>query len=306
MLTEKTTFERKRLKVINSGFRKEIKKRVETLFALKRSAAPIYPRTISTEETKDYFLEKLYYYSEKDITTTAYFVYPKKTEQKQKTLITLFETGTDEVLLQNLFIGEAIKKGYSLLIFDPRGIGAVKAREVSKIWNPKENILDNEYTLNAEALLLGTSLTAMRVFDTVRALDYLLKRPGIDKDNIGIAGFGIGALWTLFTSALREEIKTVILSDFLFSYNDYIDSRLYDYDNKFVIPGILKYFDLVDIIASLSDRKLLLNNPKDALGVNADDFKLQKYFYGILGNSYPNSGIGQKNVFRLTNIAEAL
>jgi len=112
--------------------------------------------------------------------------------------------------------------------------------------------------------MLGTSLTALRVFDTLRAFEYI---KDINPDvHLAIGGKGISAIYALFASVINRDIEEVYLEDLLYSYEDIISSKYYRYDPRLEVYGIARYFDISDLVASLSDRKVMIVNPRDARG----------------------------------------
>lgn len=73
------------------------------------------------------------------------------------------------------------------------------------------------------------------VWDTSRAVDLLLSRPGIDEDRIVIMGHSLGGKMAFYTGALDERIKAIISSDFGigFAFTNwdapwYLDNQIHD------------------------------------------------------------------------------
>ena len=56
-------------------------------------------------------------------------------------------------------------------------------------------------------LLMGENLTEYRVWDGMRAIDYLLTRPEVDSKRIGCAGHSGGATMTKFISVVDERVR---------------------------------------------------------------------------------------------------
>jgi cephalosporin-C deacetylase-like acetyl esterase len=62
-------------------------------------------------------------------------------------------------------------------------------------------------------LLMGEDLTHYRIWDGMRAIDYLLTRPEVDPKRIACAGHSGGGTLTLFISALDERIQCAIVNE---------------------------------------------------------------------------------------------
>jgi len=109
---------------------------------------------------------------------------------------------------QSAYISLA-KSGFVVLGYDPIGQG-----ERRQYWNPKTDITEigpsptYEHSMPGQLLLLmGENLTEYRVWDGMRAIDYLLTRPEVDAQRIGCAGHSGGATMTKFISVADERVR---------------------------------------------------------------------------------------------------
>jgi cephalosporin-C deacetylase-like acetyl esterase len=102
-----------------------------------------------------------------------------------------------------------------MLAYDPVGQG-----ERRQYWNPQTKQTEvasastYEHSMPGQALLLmGEDLTHYRIWDGMRAIDYLLTRPEVDGARIGCAGHSGGGTLTLFISALDERVKCAVVNE---------------------------------------------------------------------------------------------
>ena len=109
---------------------------------------------------------------------------------------------------QYMYLG-LVREGFAVLAYDPIGQG-----ERRYFWNPATNqseiggAVTWEHSLAGQLLLLmGEDLTHYRIWDGMRALDYLLTRPEIDPERVGCCGQSGGGTFTLFISTLDERVK---------------------------------------------------------------------------------------------------
>lgn len=109
---------------------------------------------------------------------------------------------------QSAYISLA-KSGFVVLGYDPIGQG-----ERRQYWNPETNVTEigpsptYEHSMPGQLLLLmGENLTEYRVWDGMRAIDYLLTRPEVDPKRIGCAGHSGGGTMTKFISAVDERVQ---------------------------------------------------------------------------------------------------
>lgn len=107
-----------------------------------------------------------------------------------------------------------VKAGFVVLAFDPIGQG-----ERRHWWDPRtdETEVGNaiyEHSMPGQLLLLlGENLTQYRMWDGMRAIDYLLTRPEVDAERIGCAGHSGGGTLTLFVSALDQRVKCAVVNE---------------------------------------------------------------------------------------------
>jgi cephalosporin-C deacetylase-like acetyl esterase len=108
-----------------------------------------------------------------------------------------------------------VKNGFVVLAYDPIGQG-----ERRQFWNPMTNVNEIggpvtwEHSLSGQLLLLlGEDLTHYRVWDGMRAVDYLLSRPEVDAKKIGCAGHSGGGTLTKFITVMDTRIQCAVINE---------------------------------------------------------------------------------------------
>jgi hypothetical protein len=164
------------------------------------------------------------------------------------------------VLLLCGHVGAALATEHGgALVFDPRGVGAVRNRELHTTYIPwnRESYLDvygTEFKLVSDAILLGTPLFGMRVFDVRRAVEFL--RSALGTDRVALVREGVSADHALYAAVADESVDAVSLHDLGPSFETLATTREHDFD-----PG-LTLFDVVGdcyvphLLAALDDREL--------------------------------------------------
>ena len=227
-------------------------------------SAPIHPRLIREEVVEGYPVEQVFFFSAPDIVVTGAMIHPRTAASATRTDLVLFERGTNAIPEQRNFLEGLLREGRRVFVFDPRGIGAVEARPV----NPR-GLKDNygtEYKLGCDALMLGVSTLGLRVFDVLRGLDYLKGRA--DGGPIGVHGIGFGGLLAYLAGALDDGWSDVTVEDAFYSYREVAETRYYTrtFGMREVAWGLLRRFDLVDLLPCLAPRPLRFISPRDACG----------------------------------------
>jgi dienelactone hydrolase len=74
-------------------------------------------------------------------------------------------------------------------------------------WGKQERRGTGHGEAGGQLTLSGTELLALELFDGVRCIDYLLGRPDVDADRLGMAGLSGGGSQTLYTAAVEPRLR---------------------------------------------------------------------------------------------------
>ena len=160
---------------------------------------------------------------------------------------------------------DLVKSGFVVLAYDPIGQG-----ERRQYWNPQthKNEIGGPVTWEHDLpgqllLLLGESLTQYRVWDGMRAIDYLLTRAEVDPKRIGCTGHSGGGTLTLFISALDERVQCAVVHEGAASHRWPLEIRpetpveTGDIEQHF-FPAAIYGIDLCDLLVAITPRPLLV------------------------------------------------
>ncbi len=228
---------------------------------LAKRNTPIYPRTIWQGEADGYRCEKIFFFSEADVAVTGIMLHPNG--DTLQTDIILLENGTNDISVEQKRLQTLLEANHRLFVFDVRGIGGVQTRAVNAHLPPH----DTEYKLGCDAMMLKRSTLGLRVFDVLRAYDFLHSRADVAK--IGIVGVESGAFFAYFAAALEPGIAEMVFENLLFSYQDMAFTKFYDrqrYNLKVFAWGILQQFDLVDLLPCFAQRHCTFVGLRNAKG----------------------------------------
>lgn len=132
-------------------------------------------------------------------------------------------------------------RGYATLCIDHWGFGERMTRTESAIFK--------------QMLWQGQVMWGMMVYDSRRALDYLLSRPDVDSGRIGTLGMSMGSTMAWWLAALDERVKVCVdiccLTDFdaLIAAGGLDGHSIYYY-----VPRLLQHFTAAEINALISPR----------------------------------------------------
>lgn len=203
--------------------------------------------------------------------------------EKRPAMLFIDENGKWNGFKQQGFLAQAgrfldrVDEELEPLIFsiDVSGFGELEAEATAfdlASWNGIERIL------TYLSISSGRSIMGLRVRDGINALNYLLNRDDVDNDKITIAGKGIGAIVALHVALLTNKFNKLILWDMLINYSSMTELFPFTWPQSVVIPNILKYYDLEDILMAIDCNEKIVINPKNAKRENIDMAKATKIY----------------------------
>jgi len=116
------------------------------------------------------------------------------------------------------------------------------------------------------ASVVGKSLAAMRAADVRRGVDFLGARRDVDAVRIDAVGRGTFAIPVLLDAVLDPRIKRVALDESPASYRAVLGHSIHKDLPESLLPGVLRVFDVGDLLLALAPRPVTLLDPVDAVG----------------------------------------
>ncbi|MCZ6676429.1 MAG: hypothetical protein O7E52_04180, partial [Candidatus Poribacteria bacterium] len=238
----------------------------------------IYPRIVSENNVDGYQTEKIFFLSAPNIVVTGTFIQPLEGTTVEQTDLILFENGTNDIPDKREWLEARLASGRRLFVFDVRGVGGVQFRPFNRSGYPHAAT----YKLGSDAMMLCTSTLGLRVFDVLRGYDYLRTRKDVDR--IGLYGVGKGAFYAYFAGALEEGFATLEFEDLLYSYRHLTDTRYYNqelFNLEVMAWGILRRFDMVDLVPCFGDRPFRWTSPRNTKGEVLTDEAFDEHFLRV-------------------------
>lgn len=239
--------------------------------------------TRTSEEQGDcYVLEKLILDLNGVEPVPAYFVRPCK--QREQTATVLYNhahggnyvLGKDELLIgrdnlqQPPYAKVLAQMGYSALCIDAWAFGDRGGRSESEIFK--------------EMLWSGQVMWGMMIYDSLRAIDYLVSRQDVDPKRIGTMGISMGSTMAWWVAALDTRIKLCVDICCLTDFQALIDARGLDgHGIYYYVPGLLKEFSTWQINALIAPRPHLslagnFDKTTPPAGLDRVDAELEKAY----------------------------
>lgn len=169
--------------------------------------------------------------------------------------IAIWEGGTTRLEAHIDWIRASCHAGRSVMVLDVCGSGKLLPHPV-KGGEPvaKYEIV---HKLNDDLIWMGDSLTAMRTYDVIRAVDALSVLPAVDESDVAVYGHGRQGLYGKLAVAIDGRISHLTWEQGFSSVTDWVKSKYYNERDAIstVIPGMLSVFDLEDLAAPWNGRE---------------------------------------------------
>jgi hypothetical protein len=229
-----------------------------TAIAIEPGGAPPALTVHRSQVGDGYKLDLVSYESEPGIRIPGLLLVPDAPGARPAILVA--DSRTKQALAKpNGDLADLAKAGYVVLAIQPRGVPETPSP-------PRRVEILGDYGSAARAYVVGKTLVGMRAEDIIRAVDYLVSRPDVDRARIAAFGRGAEGVPLAHAAVLDERIGRLILEHTLASYRSAVDRPvnrgLYDV----LVPGVLKKYDIDDLLAALSPRPVTLIDPADPLG----------------------------------------
>lgn len=200
------------------AYRLEMRKRlIESIGGLDIEKTPLNAKTVARIPCDGYSIEKVLFESRPGVYVTSLLFLPDAAKFKppyQGILLTCGHTYTGkgaDKYLRGCVLGA--KAGFAVLIFDPIAQGEREQVPGGLLCDPH-----NRY--GSLAALLGQSTLRQRLWDGIRAIDYLTSRDEVRKDGVGCMGNSGGGTMTSFLMAIDTRIVCAAPSCYLSSLRE--------------------------------------------------------------------------------------
>jgi len=153
------------------------------------------------------------------------------------------------------------KSGHIVVVLQSRGtpIDAQNGQSTQFALGPYMGV-------NLRAIILGKTLVGMRTDDVICVLTWLSSRADVDRTSITLYGKGGLGMVALHAAAVDTRITRVMAENSLVSYRTALDAPLHRNLSEITIPGVLRHYDVSDLLEAVAPREVTLVNPADAIG----------------------------------------
>jgi dienelactone hydrolase len=234
------------------------------------TAVPLEPQVLEVREFPSYRREKLMFFSRPGVAVVGYLLTPNASKAPHAVVICIpgHGRGVDDIVGVDAqgrdrttkpfyefdFAIQVVEHGMAALALEPMAFGCRR----DAITRRKSAEATACQPAAGAALLLGQTMIGWRVYDVMRAVDWIGTRPDLDSRRVGCMGISGGGTCTTFAAALDTRIRAAMISGYLNTFRDSIMSLSHCIDNY--VPGILNWAEMYDVAGLIAPRPLFVES----------------------------------------------
>ncbi|MHC4875018.1 MAG: alpha/beta hydrolase [Planctomycetota bacterium] len=187
--------------------------------------SPLNAKTVKTIRSDGYRIECVIFDSQPNHRITANLYLPDADGPVPGVAVSSGHSRTAKTADYNQRFGIAMAKhGMAALCFDPIGQGE-RSQMLKDDGQPKFSGTTTEhFFIGVGSTLVGRNTATYRVWDAMRAIDYLISRPEIDSKKIGMTGCSGGGTLTSYTMALDDRVAVAAPACYLTTFRRLIET----------------------------------------------------------------------------------
>jgi pimeloyl-ACP methyl ester carboxylesterase len=242
-----------------------VRAELSELLALPPNKTALHAQILSCNVRKGQRIEEIQFESEPGVRIVGWFITPQDGRPTHPCILHISNGFADDVVAEPSAFDGLLDAGYAVCAIAVRGTGLSTPRppKGGPVFYQQMDLSERFAWAN---LVLGTSVICQRVWDIVRTVDYLVARPDVDASQIRMIGQEEAGIAALMAAALDDRVCSILLTRMVVTYMSIVQSTEYSLALEWFVPGILRHFDLPDIVASVSPKPVRIIDTVDASG----------------------------------------
>lgn len=250
---------------------------------------PLNAKTVGVIERENFRIEKVIFESQPKFYVTASLYIPKKGKGPYPAILFPLghEAGAKSHEAWQYALGSFATKGFVALAWDPAGQGERVQFYDPDIRASRLTASTREHSmLGVQTLVTGESFARYTIWDGIRALDYLVSRPEVDPERVGVTGNSGGGTHTAYLAAIDDRLKVAAPSCYITSWSRLL-AQLGPQDAEQNLPPFLNLgYDFPDFLYAFAPKPfLVLSAIRDffPIGGARSTFDQVQRVYGEIG-----------------------
>jgi dienelactone hydrolase len=247
----------------------------DTLGFLDQKKVPFKPRIVQKVDRGEYVRQKVILRMTAASEMPAYILIPKAARRDRKAacvlalhghgygvkdIVGLWEDGSERYTPNGYhkdFGTELAKRGFVVIAPEISCFGE-RTKDYSHLGPGRTPTTC--FNANTYAMMLGGSVAGIRVWDAMRAVDYLATLTVADVNRLGVMGISGGGMHAFFSACIDTRIKAAVISGYFCDWRHSILAIHHCCCN--FVPDLLRLGELSDLAGLIAPRPLLVEAGK--------------------------------------------
>lgn len=242
------------------AYQDRVKASIAKALGPKPRKTPLNAQVVDIIEDRHYRVEKITFESRPGCLVTANLYVPNRIEGPAPGVVGSCGHAADgkAAPIYQEFCQRLARSGFVSLIYDPFNQGErdqyakLSDREIVRSSTHAHNMMGKQLDL------IGEWFGAWRAWDGIRALDYLLTRPEVDAERVGLTGNSGGGTMTTWIWGVEERFAFAAPSCFVTTFLSNLENEL-PADSEQYPPGVIGHgLDMADFMLAQAPKPVML------------------------------------------------
>ncbi len=243
------------------AYRADLHRKMLAMLGPLPKRTPLRPQLVGVVKRAGYRIEKVIFESMPRFYVTANLYVPTDGEAPFPGVLSPCGHSSEAKAsdtYQHVYVS-LVRKGFAVLAYDPLGQG-----ERSQYWDPVAGrsilglCVPEHLNCGNQLYLLGENLAKYRIWDGVRALDYLVSRPEVDSTRIGCTGNSGGGTLTTYLVAFDDRFAVGAPGCYVTTLRERFLSRKSADPEQNLLPQVARGIDHFEYLAMHAPKPLII------------------------------------------------
>ncbi len=269
------------------AYQAEIRQKLSKAVGPFPPKTPLRPVVVEIMDHPDMTVEKLYYQSQPGFFVTAALFLPKKRAKPLPAILYCsghtregFRSPTYQHVILNY-----VAKGFAVLAFDPVGQGE-RYQYLDDTGQPYLGPTHEHSYPGSQCFLTDRTMASHMIWDGIRSIDYLLSRPEVDPERIGVTGRSGGGTQSSYIAAFDDRVAATAPENYLTSFDKLLRSQGPQDAEQNFLHSIALGLDHADLVLARAPKPtLILTTSRDMFSIQGsrDMYAECRRAYAALG-----------------------
>lgn len=269
-------------------YQARLRRAMRKIFGRYPRRTPLNPRVVDVLDREDYTIEKIIFESRPNFPVTANLYVPKGRRFPVPGVLGVCGHAADgkAAELYQAFSQGLVRKGYVVLIFDPMSQGERMQYPDGQGGSVVGPCTQEHNWMGRQQILVGEFFGSWRVWDGIRALDYLLSRDEVDPQHIGLTGNSGGGTMTTLLLANDDRFTMAAPGCYITTWRCNVENELPADAEQQPPFALAQGMEMGDLLMLHAPKPLIiLAQEQDYFDVRGaiDTYERLRHFWGLLG-----------------------